>query len=125
MINLCFVTDEGYSMPTGVTIYSILENKKENTEYNIYILCKDVSDRTKKMLSKLDREGFKLFFIDCNKDDYSDLYIEGIPATPTSIYKFFIPNILNDLDKVLYLDGDMVTRLSAFVNNHRIFYSKG
>ena len=25
----------------------------------------------------------------------------------------------------MYLDGDMVTRLSAFVNNHRIFYSKG
>lgn len=110
MINLCFVTDDGYAMPTGVTIYSIYKNRNLKNKYAVYILGKDISDENKNQLKKLDCENFKIHLIDCVGEDYSNLYLPGIPATPTSIYKFFIPNILSDIDRVLYLDGDIIVK---------------
>lgn len=108
MINLCFVTDDGYSMPTGVTIYSIYKNRNKKNKYTLYILCKNVSEDNKKKFIKLSHDDFKVILIDCDDKDFSDLYIPGIPATPTSIYKFYIPELLNNVNKVLYLDGDII-----------------
>lgn len=111
VVNLCFVTDSGYSMPTCVTLTSILANKNSDTSYNIYIMCKDVdSDKKQKFLS-LNGPKFKIILIDLDEmEDYSKYKINNIPATPTSIYKFFIPEILSGLDRVLFLDGDIIVR---------------
>lgn len=108
MINLCFVTDNGYAMPTGVTIFSIYKNRNPQNDYVLYVLCKDVNDENKNKFMQLNERGFQIKLVDCDNEDYSDLYIPGIPATPTSIYKFFIPNILSNVDKVLYMDGDII-----------------
>lgn len=108
-INLCFVTDDGYSMPTCVTITSILMNKNKTTNYNIYILCSNVNEKNKMKFMELNQEKFNIYLIDLeNKFAADDYKIPGIPATPTSIYKFFIPDILKNIDKVIYLDGDII-----------------
>lgn len=110
-INLCFITDDYYAMPTCVTISSILKSKKQSTICNVYILCKDVSENKKNKFLELDSESLFIKIIDMNgKEDFSKYKKEGIPATPTAMYKFFIPEILKDLDKVLYLDGDIIVQ---------------
>lgn len=110
-INLCFITDDYYAMPTCITISSILENKKKDIIYNIYILCKNVSENKKDKFIELNTNTLKINLVDMNsQEDFSKYRIEGIPATPTAIYKFFIPNILKDLDRVLYLDGDIIVQ---------------
>ena len=110
-ISLCFITDEYYAMPTCVTISSILKNKNENTIYDIYILCRNVSETKKKKFMELNTDKTIINNIDMNGlEDFSDYEIEGIPANQTAIYKFFIPDILNGLNRVLYLDGDIIVK---------------
>ena len=108
-VNVCFVMDSGYVMPTCVAVTSIFVNKNINTNYNIYILCNNVSQEDKDKFLELSRKDFAIYFVDLdNMEKYSDLGIETISATPTSISKFFVPDILKDLDKVIYLDGDII-----------------
>lgn len=110
-INLCFVTDDSYAMPTCITISSILKSKKESTICHIYILCKNVSKYKKDKFNQLNTDTFIIENIDVQEtEDFSKYKIEGIPATPTSIYKFFIPDILKEVKKVLYLDGDIIVQ---------------
>lgn len=37
-------------------------------------------------------------------------YKEGFPVSPAAAYKFYLPYILENVDKVLYLDGDIVVQ---------------
>lgn len=111
VVNLCFVTDDGYVMPTCVALTSILKNKKPSTKYICYVLCKNVSEINKQYFLKMSSKKFVIKLIDLfGLEDFSNFHIDHVSATPTSIYKFFIPEILKDLDKVLFLDGDIIVK---------------
>ncbi len=108
-IDICFLTDDGYAMQTCIAITSILKTKKDNIFYNIYILCNKVSNDNLKKFEELDKKNLKINIIKLkNNDEYIKYDIKDIPASTTAIYKFNIPQILNKLDKVLYLDGDII-----------------
>ena len=111
IVNLCFVTDSGYSMPTCVALTSALKNKRTNSIYNVYVLCKDLSLRDKQNFMKLNARDFNIILMNLDRyEDFSNYKLDNIPATPTSIYKFFIPEILPKLDKILFLDGDIIVQ---------------
>ena len=42
-IQLCVITDEGYTVPTTVMLSSVLLNKHTDTHYIVYCLCNNVS----------------------------------------------------------------------------------
>lgn len=108
-INLCFVTDDYYAMPTCIAILSATINKLPKTFYDIYVLCKNVSKEQKDKLRVLESSTVKIKLIDIDKtEDYSNFRIEGIPATPTSIFKFYIPDVLDKIDKAIFIDGDTI-----------------
>lgn len=109
-LNICLLTDNGYVMPTYVTIYSIFKNRNKKIKYNIYLLCYCVDKNNKNKLLKLNCNNFHINIIDLESNDISQYKIDNIPATPTSINKFFIPDILSEINKVLYLDGDIIVR---------------
>lgn len=111
-INMCLVCDNGYVMPTVVAIYSVKRSiQDKNNKYNIYVLCKGVTEENLKKFSDLEEDYFKVNVVNVEeKEDFSSYKIEGISATPTSIYKFFIPEILSNLDKILYIDGDIIVK---------------
>lgn len=108
-INLCFLTDNGYVKQTCIAITSAIENKKTNSFYNIYIICNDVSEENIEIIKKLEKKGTSIQIIETeNANEFIDLEIDDIPATYTAIYKFNIPKILFDKEKVIYLDGDII-----------------
>ena len=45
IVNICFITDTNYAVPTGVAIESLIENCKKDTMYNIYIIAVDVGEK--------------------------------------------------------------------------------
>lgn len=105
-ISIVYICDEYYVMPTCVSIQSIYENKK-NSVYNIYIFGVELSDKSKKLIEslKLDDINIKLFTLD-NK--YDDINTTHVYVSKAALFKFDIPLILKDLDKVLYIDSDTV-----------------
>lgn len=112
-INICFVTDDGFSMPTSVTIASILKNRSKRYNYNIYIIGYNLSSDSVKKLSSIQAKNFQVRVINAPELDLLKKYnfvSTTVHVTPTSILKFFIPQYLSAVDKVLYLDGDIVVQ---------------
>ncbi len=107
-INVCFLTDDGYVMPTCVALSSMIANKKGKNFYSVYLLCINVTENNLCKLKELNRPDFEINIIELN-DKYSEnYYMKNTSATPAAIYKFNIPEILKDIDKIIYLDGDII-----------------
>ena len=109
-INICLLTDNDYIIQTCVAITSIVENKAKESFYNIYILCDMLLDDNIKKIMTLEKEKIKIKIINLNSNGKYLQYAMDVPASPTAIYKFSIPKILGKLDKVLYLDGDIIVK---------------
>ena len=111
VVNLCFVTDKGYLMPSCVALISALKNKKFSSIYNVYILYKDLDVQEKQIFKDLNYDRVHIELIDLAKyGNFLKYKLKNVHATPTSIYKFFIPEILPKVDKLLFLDGDIIVQ---------------
>ena len=111
-IPIAMASDTKLFFTIGPLIVSILDNAQEKTFYDIYILCAgDVTQEQKDKLSELKSQyqNFSLSFIDM-KDTF-----KNIPKTHTYVnyvasYKFLIPSLLKQLDRIIYLDVDTIVR---------------
>lgn len=111
MLNVVYITDENYAMPTCVSILSFIQNTKKD-KLCIYILANGISDLAKKRFEELSCASAEIKIMDVHKKEYS-LLAKRISArhtyvTESALFKFDIPNILHELDKALYLDGDTI-----------------
>ncbi len=110
-INLCLLADDNYIMQTIVTINSIYLNKNSNTSYKIYIILNSCSKENINMIKKLNKKNFEINIVNIDKlNDLLKFNISEISASPTAICKFYIPKILSDIDKVLYIDSDIIVK---------------
>ena len=108
-MNIVYITDENYIMPTAVSITSLVMNAK--TDLNIYIICNNPSDKIERLRS-INTPKSSINIINVN-GKYDLKKINGsfdidCRVTETALLKFFIPEILDNLNKVLYIDGDTV-----------------
>ena len=109
-IDICFSCDDKYVQHLAVTIASILYNAKGD-EYHFHILDGGISRKNKKRIEDLRSiKGFDVEFMPVNYDEFKDCPITGYVdyiSKPT-YFRFKIPSMLKDVDKVLYLDCDIV-----------------
>ncbi len=103
MINICFITDEKYVLPTLVSIKSLIVNSK--TPLSISVVTNVLSENSKQLYEQLETSDAKINVIyaqnPCTKVSINHDYI-----TKTVYLKFALPDIFKDLDKILYIDGD-------------------
>lgn len=108
-IQICLSADSAYAQHLGVTITSILKNAKKSDELFFYILDGGLSEIDKSRILGLNKfKNFTIEFIPINKEDFINCPLVGNHITIATYYRFMIPTLLPDLDKVLYLDCDMV-----------------
>ena len=105
-MNIALCTDEKYSFPCGVCITSILENNKDK-ECNIYILTTSLEPKTIKKFKQLEETYHQRIHI--NNIDESIFYgLKICNRFPLSIYfRFLLPELVK-VDKILYLDCDVI-----------------
>lgn len=112
IINICFSSDNNYAKHMGVAITSILKNSNINDTYNFYILDGGISDSNKSKLNSLKNSirDFSIEYLEINPDDFKKCPMTGYVKyiTLPTYYRFKIPSLLPNLDKVLYLDCDIV-----------------
>ena len=113
-VSIVMICDSNYIVPTCVTITSLLKNKKSDSYYHIYILGDKLKKNDKTYFDAFQGKDQKVTVIDCDADDLKDLHSSSkkgyCVATTAALLKFEIPNILYKLDKVIYLDGDLICR---------------
>ena len=116
-VNCVFIVDDNYVRVTAVAVNSIKKNRRASTKINVHIIYSSLSVSSCNVFKALAGENFSIFFHKVEQSLVDQLatlhkYVEGgyWVATPIALLKFFIPYILADLDRVLYLDGDVIVR---------------
>lgn len=110
-INIALAANEKFARPCMVTIVSILENNTDN-DCHIYVLNTGYEDKTVQkfaQLAKIYNREIKL--IEVSKDRFIHLRINERYSIFT-YFRFLLPEVLEDCDKCIYLDSDVIVRHS-------------
>ena len=116
-VAVAFATDEGYAEQTGVAMTSLLMNCDPNTYCHIHILDAGLSAESKRHFKELRQiRDCDIFFWNTAelvaKHDFESYVQKGsLPwCTAASFYRLLLPSLLPEVDRVLYLDGDIIVR---------------
>lgn len=115
MKNIVFITDKGFYLPTVVAIKSFVEtHKNKEDSYNVYCLYKGLEQTHKDTFLQMSTERIKVKLIDADEihgiQDVKRLKTHECSASPTALLKFELANIFEDLDQLLYMDGDIIVK---------------
>lgn len=113
-INLCLITDNNFVLPTAVTIESILQNANPEYQYDIYVICNKNVDQLNhdKLLScSKNRSNISIIPVIVQDDSRYQLFLKkDFPVSISATFKFALPELLPNLEKVLYIDGDLIVQ---------------
>lgn len=108
-INVIYITDDNYYLPTLVSIYSLYIHRNENATYNICILAVNVHERHQQILNKLNACRFTVNIINrVNEFDNFKFKQKDFHVSTCALFKMYIAEIFPNLDKALYLDSDTI-----------------
>lgn len=108
-VNICYISDEKYIIPTATSLVSLLENISAETTYCIWLLHTNFSKSSIDKFLALQRSNVEIKIVNTSK------FLEKLPrhhlitnknVTNTALMKFYIPEIISEVDKILYIDGD-------------------
>ena len=115
-IDICFICDDGYVMPTAAAIWSLQENGTGGRRCRVHVVAADLSEENAATLRGMSVGEVSVTVSRASARDLAQLHTpqEGgmCVATPAALLKFSLGELLPDLDKVLYLDGDILVRKS-------------
>jgi lipopolysaccharide biosynthesis glycosyltransferase len=111
IITIVLSTDDDYIPYLSVCIESIIANTTSQNNYDISILDGGVSDLNKKYICSLSIKNVQIVFVDVSKyinSDNENIFTTTLHFSVATYYRFFLPNLFKNVDKLLYLDCDMV-----------------
>ncbi|MBP5359476.1 MAG: glycosyltransferase family 8 protein [Treponema sp.] len=115
VIPVFFATDNNYTPFLAVAMTSMLENASPDYDYKIYVLTTNLDPNLQKDLEdtleeKRDGKTASIEFISLKDklDELQDLFHLRDYYSKETYYRFFIPNLFPEYEKVLYLDCDIV-----------------
>lgn len=112
-LGIIFSADRNYVPYLAVSIQSIFDNADNRYNYDVLVFDDGITDYQKTMLSAMSKNNCSIRYIDVKsllKDfDTSLFQSRGIWSAAT-FYRLFIPEIMPDYKKVLYLDCDILVR---------------
>ena len=115
-IDICFICDDGYVMPTAVAIQSLKENGTGGRRCRVHIVAADLSEECQAVLRGMSDGEVSVTVVRASAQELASLHApqeNGMcVATPAALLKFSLGELLPDLDKALYLDGDVLVRKS-------------
>lgn len=110
IIPIVFAVDDNYAPFLGVTLKSIFDNCSKDYFYKLYVLNTGINEDNKKRLSVFETDISSLEYVNVEESlsKISSLLHLRDYYTNTTYYRFFIPSLLPEYDKVLYLDSDII-----------------
>lgn len=105
-VNVVLITDANYMDFTRVAINSAKETKCPNSKYHFYVMTLDVVGTDVASLKALEAENVSVSVLPQKEIDL--FYIRDTHVSKTSLLKYYIANALPELNKVLYMDSDIL-----------------
>ena len=114
MMNICFATDDNYVKPTAIAIMTVLLTNKDE-EISIYILAQSLLEHNKNILCNVvqkysPKSKIKFCFLtDDIVSQFSSTIKESDHVSIATYFRLYIPSLIpKDIDRILYLDGDII-----------------
>lgn len=111
---IVFICDTGYVMQTTVAVTSLLHNGSGTARLALYIVTYGVDEQQEQALRGLGKAGTAVHVVRGDDAFPADRFRLSDSryrvATKAALLKFFLPELLPELDRVLYLDGDIIVR---------------
>ena len=110
-IHIALNIDNKFIYPCIVFLTSLLDNRKNSTIYHIHILTsKDFSqdniNKINTLINKFGKDFLKINFINMHNAFEGAMTNQYISTT--SYYRIRLPSLLSDVDRVLYIDTDVI-----------------
>ncbi|MFZ6034775.1 MAG: FkbM family methyltransferase [Patescibacteria group bacterium] len=114
IIPVCLSTDDNYAQPCMVAIASILYNSKDNDFYDFYVLDGGISENNKKKIENLKIiKDCRINFLGIRREDFNNCPVpDNAPFNIVSYFRIKIPTLIPNLDKIIYLDSDVIVKKS-------------
>lgn len=117
-ISVAFICDDQYVIPTGTALTSLLYNRDYDTFCDIYIITANLSEESIARFKALENDNVQIQIIRANTGHLEDLHHPSARsycvASIAALLKFELPRLLPRLDRVLYLDGDIIVRQDLY-----------
>lgn len=111
MIHIAFAPDNNYVMPTAVALTSLLMNEKNSLTIHILYIENELSPNNQEILRNLcNKYGQAIEFKQIRKKDIAMFpkFRHGL----SSYLRILSPQLFPNIDKLLYLDGDLIIEKS-------------
>ena len=106
-INICFAINDSYTNHCCILIKSILAKIKKKYSLRIYIFHNNLSEPNKSKILKT--SNYCAHFIQVDSTSVSELPIPKYSHfCEVNYFRLLIPRFLPDIDKVIYLDSDII-----------------
>lgn len=112
-IAVVLATDANYVPYMAVTIQSIYDHADSRYNYDILVIDDGITDYQKELLSIYNKTNFSVRYIDVKpllKTMDASLFSSRGIWSAAACYRLFIPQMMPDYDKVLYLDCDVLVK---------------
>ncbi len=109
-IPIVLASSDIFAPVAGVCLKSITAHSSPDNSYDIVVLETDISNYNKKLLADILRpyKNFSLRFYNVKTMLIGHRLKPSEHVGVETYYRFLIPNILPEVDKVLYLDSDLI-----------------
>jgi len=108
MIPVVFTFDKRILMGAGVSVKSLIDSANPETQYDIYVLHPDLTEQNMIDFESLVKNTkHNISFIKINSDKFKGLAVNKKSWTEVIYYKFLIPELLENYDKVIFSDVDV------------------
>ncbi|MBQ9270837.1 MAG: glycosyltransferase family 8 protein [Alphaproteobacteria bacterium] len=113
-IDIAFITDDNYAIPTAVAITSLIQNKNAESLYNIYVVTTAISAENVNLFKQFNQTNININIIEASVAKFAGIHKRQknsvCVASEAALLKFELPNLLKRCTKVLYLDGDIIVK---------------
>jgi lipopolysaccharide biosynthesis glycosyltransferase len=110
-VAIVLACNDAYMCYTDVLLRSIADNANVDYHYDIVILHRGITERNRQIAQDIfsRNSNFTLRFADVtrNFEKYEHVHVDR-HLTLETYYRFLVPDLFKDYDRVLYLDCDMV-----------------
>ena len=113
-ITICFSSDNNYAQHLGVTLASVLDNKLPEDEIYVYVLDGGITQENKtKILNLQNKYDFNIKFLTIDPKLHEVLPLgKRNHVTLATYYRLLLAELCPDVDKLLYLDVDLIVKSS-------------
>ncbi len=110
-LNIAFCVNDVYADKVAVVMASLLENNPYSF-FNIYIFSSDLTEKNLIRLNKLHLKysNFSIKKISVATEKFNSLKLKIDYISIETYYRYLIADLLPDVDKILYLDADVIIR---------------